>query len=248
MLNIIGMGLGNEKDITFNAFEAIKKCKYIYLENYTSSLMFDVKDLEKLIGKKVILANRELIEISDEIIGNSKKSDVALLVKGDVFSATTHVDLFLRAGHENIKCKVFHNAPILTAIGDTGLSLYKFGKVVSIPFDYSNVYSSYDTFVQNCDAHTLFLLDLKPAENKYMDFKDGLNYILEKSQERKDSKITKDTKAVVCAALGTEKSVIKYGKIKDLLKLEIKAYPQCIILPGKMHFVEEELLDLFKTA
>lgn len=246
MLYLIGIGLGNEKDITLNGIEAIKKCKFVYLENYTSNLMFDLNHLENLVGKKVVLANREFVENGDEIINNSKKSDVALLVKGDVFSATTHVDLFLRTKHENITCKILHNASILTVIGDAGLSLYKFGKVVSIPFNYANVYSSYETFLENKEAHTLFLLDLKPSENKYMDFKDGLKYLLEKSKEKNDSKITEDSKCIICAVLGTDKAEIKYGKISDLLKLDIKSYPQCIIVPGKMHFVEEEIIDLYK--
>src|SRR3989338_534138 len=246
MLYLIGLGLGDEKDLTLNSLDVIKNCSFVYLENYTSFLVFDVKKLESLIGKNVILAEREFVETSDEMINNALNSDVAFLVKGDVFSATTHVDLFLRAVHHGIRCSVLHNSSVLTAVSDTGLSLYKFGRVVSIPFDYNNVYSSYETFSSNGDSHTLFLLDLKPSENKFMNFKDGFNYLLNKSGERNDSRIGLDTMCVVCAALGTDKAVIKYGKICDLLNFNIDAYPQCIIIPGKTHFVEEEVLNLFR--
>lgn len=38
VLFMIGLGLGNEKDITVRALEAIKKCDFVFLEYYTSIL------------------------------------------------------------------------------------------------------------------------------------------------------------------------------------------------------------------
>ena len=38
VLFMIGLGLGNEKDITVRALEAIKTCDFIFLEYYTSIL------------------------------------------------------------------------------------------------------------------------------------------------------------------------------------------------------------------
>ena len=39
MLYLIGLGLGDEKDITVKGLEIIKqKCEKVYLENYTSIL------------------------------------------------------------------------------------------------------------------------------------------------------------------------------------------------------------------
>lgn len=38
MLYFIGLGLGNEKDITLRGLEAVKSCDKIFLENYTSVL------------------------------------------------------------------------------------------------------------------------------------------------------------------------------------------------------------------
>lgn len=40
MLYIVGLGLGNEKDITLRGLEAVKKCDKIYMEAYTSLLSF----------------------------------------------------------------------------------------------------------------------------------------------------------------------------------------------------------------
>ncbi len=245
MLNLIGIGLGNEKDLTLNALEAIKKSDIIYLENYTSLIGFDIKDLEKLIEKKINLVDRSFVE-GEILIEEAKDKDVSILIKGDVFSATTHGSLLLNARENKIKVKIFHNSSILTAIGDTGLSLYKFGKTVSIPFDNKNVNSSYDVFLDNKNMHTLFLLDLKPSENKFMNFKDGLNYLLEKSKIRNDGKFNLNSKCIVCCAIGTNKEAIRYGFVKDLIKLNLDVYPQCFIVPGDLHFMEEEILELYK--
>ena len=73
MLYIIGLGLNDEKDLTFNSLEAIKKCKKVYLENYTSNLFFNVQDLENFINKKIFLANRNLVEYTEEIVDKSEK-------------------------------------------------------------------------------------------------------------------------------------------------------------------------------
>ena len=79
-----------------------------------------------------------------------------------------------------------------------------------------------------------------------MNFKQALNYLLKKSGDRNDGKITLENNCVVCAGIGTDKQVIKYGKIKDVLNLEIDVLPQCIIVPGELHFMEEEMLGFYK--
>lgn len=40
MLYIIGLGLGDEKDITLRGLEAVKKSQKVYMEAYTSLLSF----------------------------------------------------------------------------------------------------------------------------------------------------------------------------------------------------------------
>ena len=48
MFYVIGLGLGDVKDITVKGLEIIKKCHYIYLEAYTSILTVGK---EKLVRK-----------------------------------------------------------------------------------------------------------------------------------------------------------------------------------------------------
>jgi len=72
----------------------------VYLEMYTSILMCDKARLEALYGKPVIVADREMVESqADEILEGADREDVAFLVVGDPFGATTHTDLQASAPH-----------------------------------------------------------------------------------------------------------------------------------------------------
>jgi len=51
MFFLIGLGLGDPKDITVKGLEIIKKCERVYLEAYTSILSCGV---EALVSKKII--------------------------------------------------------------------------------------------------------------------------------------------------------------------------------------------------
>ncbi|HLC59919.1 MAG TPA: diphthine synthase [Candidatus Nanoarchaeia archaeon] len=248
-LYFIGLGLNNEKDITINGLEAIRKSDLIYLENYTSVLNCDKPTLEKFYNKKIILANRKMVENDEnEIIENSKTKNVAFLVVGDSLAATTHIDLYLRAKKERIKCFVIHNSSILTAIGVTGLQLYKFGKTTSIPLENENVETPYDVLKGNLrlGLHTLFLLDLNPEENKFMTINDTIRYLLKIELKRNEKIFSEKTLCVGCAMVGSENQLIKYGTGKELLKFDFGKPVHCLIIPGKLHFMEEEVLSTYK--
>lgn len=240
-LYLIGIGLNNGKDITLKGLEIIKKCAAVYMENYTSKLDCPVSSLEKIYNKKIILAGRNLVEKKAEntILREAKEKNVAFLVIGDVFSATTHTDLFLRAKKSGIKVKIIHNASVLTAVGITGLELYKFGRVTSIPFDNKNIKTPVNVLKNNQKSglHTLFLLDIDAEKNKFMDVKEGIDYLLRNN--------VKNQLAVVCAQLGSDKPLIKTGKLNQLKNKKINKFPQCLIIPAKLHFMEEEVLDLY---
>ena len=168
----IGLGLGDEKDVTLKGLEAIKGCEKLFLESYTSVLSVGKERLEELYEKPVKVAYRETVEqemdeILEEVAANSDK-DYALLVVGDPFCATTHSDLYLRAIKLGIVVKVVHNASIMNAIGCTGLQLYRFGETVSIPYFQEGwrPYSFLNKVVSNLDRkfHTLALLDIRVRE------------------------------------------------------------------------------------
>ncbi|KAN0125786.1 Diphthine synthase [Russula decolorans] len=169
MFYIIGLGLSDEKDITLRGLEAIKSSTRVYLEAYTSILMVQKERLEELYGKSLVIADRDMIETeSDEILRDAHTQDVALLVVGDPFGATTHTDILLRARALGIPTRVIHNASIVNAVGACGLQLYNFGQTVSLVFftDTWRPDSFYDRVRENADLgmHTLILLDIKVKE------------------------------------------------------------------------------------
>ena len=134
VLYIIGLGLGDEKDITVRGLELVKKCKVLYLEYYTSILGLDYKALEAFYGVEVRVADRNMVESNaEEIYSRAVSEDIGFLVVGDPLCATTHNDIILRARKENIQVQVVHNASVMSASASSGLQLYQFGYTVSIP-------------------------------------------------------------------------------------------------------------------
>uniref|UniRef100_A0A3P8TSH2 diphthine methyl ester synthase n=1 Tax=Amphiprion percula TaxID=161767 RepID=A0A3P8TSH2_AMPPE len=169
MLYLIGLGLGDAADITVKGLQAVKSCSRVYLEAYTSILTVGKEALEEYYGKELILADRDLVEQgADEILKDADVTDVAFLVVGDPFGATTHSDLVLRAVNAGIPYKVIHNASIMNAVGCCGLQLYNFGETVSVVFwtETWKPESFYDKICKNKAAglHTLCLLDIKVKE------------------------------------------------------------------------------------
>lgn len=234
--------------MTLGGLDAIRQCDKVYLEIYTSFLD-DVPELEKLINKKVYVVGRDFVESGDVILSEAKDNDVAFLVVGDPLCATTHWDLLKRAKENQIDVKVIHNASIVSSVGSTGLQVYKFGKVTSVPFADSEIIAEtpYNVLKENLsiNAHTLFLLDLRPDEKRFMTVNDAVNHLLKVEQKRKENIFTKDTFCVGCARIGFPDEFIKAGKAKDLLDVDFGRPVHCLVVPGKLHFMEEEALKLF---
>ncbi|MGV8141426.1 MAG: diphthine synthase [Candidatus Woesearchaeota archaeon] len=246
-LYFIGLGLYDERDITVRGLETVRKCEYIYLESYTSILHCSINDLEALYHKKIIFADREMVEKkADEILNRALTHNVALLVIGDIFGATTHTDIMLRAKEKNVTCEYIHNASIINAIGIVGLELYKYGKITSIPFSTESFMpeTPYDVIKMNRmeGLHALVLLDLRPDEQRYMTINEAIKYLLHIEHNRRENIFTEDTLCIGCARVGSNDFKIKVGKAKDLLHEDFGRPLHCLIIPGAMHFIEEEAL------
>jgi diphthine synthase len=268
-LYLIGLGLNDEKDITIKGLNIVKNAKKVYFETYTSLLNCDIKMLERVYNKKIVLADRTLVENEEnKIIKEAKKEDIAFLVAGDPMSATTHIDLMLRARKNGIEVEVIHNASILTAIGLVGLDLYKYGRTISIVFKQENwaVDSYYDMIKENNrrGLHTLCLLDIKAREkikqnkfmknnenmkntesNQFMTVNEAIKNLLEIEERRKEKVFTKKTICVGCARIGSSSKKIKAGTAEKLINEDFGKPLHCLIIPGKLHFIEEEALKFW---
>ena len=230
MLYLISTGLYDEKDMSLRAVETAKKCDVLYAEFYTDRTGTDIARLGKTIGKKITeIERKELEENIEKIIKEAKIKDVGILVGGDALTATTHASVLLAAKEAGVKCRVIHGSSVLTAVGETGLQLYKFGKTATLTRNFEK--SIYETIQLNkkLGLHTLVLLDIG------MTAADGLKILAKKMQD--------EVKVVVACSLGMNET-IEYKKIKNLVKNKnLDKTPAVIIIPGKLHFMEEELLE-----
>ncbi|OCT82935.1 diphthamide biosynthesis 5 S homeolog isoform X1 [Xenopus laevis] len=269
MLYLIGLGLGDEKDVTLKGLEVIRSCARVYLEAYTSILTVRKETLEEFYGRELILADRETVEQeADEILRDAAVSDVALLVVGDPFGATTHSDLVLRAAKAGIQHHVIHNASIMTAVGCCGLQLYNFGETVSIVFwtDMWKPESFYDKIRRNrlSGMHTLCLLDIKVKEQsienlmkgkkvfeppRYMTVNQAVDQLLEIVQNRRELgeelALTENTICVGLARVGASDQKISAGTLQQLSSVDFGGPLHSLAISGCMHPLELDMLKLF---
>lgn len=267
MLYLIGLGLSHETDITVRGLETVRKCKRVYLEAYTSILMAaDKLSLEEFYGKEVILADRELVETgADQILEGADKDDVAFLVVGDVFGATTHTDLVIRARELGIPFESIHNASIMNAVGACGLQLYQFGQTVSLVF-FTETWkpdSFYEKIMENrkIGLHTLLLLDIKVKEQsienmargrliyeppRYMDIATAAQQLLEVEETKNEKAYTPDTPCVAVSRLGSPTQKFKAGSLKELTEYDAGEPLHSLVMLGRqVHDLELEYLYQF---
>ncbi|CAI9763787.1 unnamed protein product [Fraxinus pennsylvanica] len=273
MLYLVGLGLGDEKDITLRGLETVKKCSKVYMEAYTSLLSFGLSStgkstLENIYGKSIIIADRETVEEkADDILSEAQSSDVAFLVVGDPFGATTHTDLVVRAKKLGVDVKVVHNASVMNAIGVCGLQLYRYGETISIPF-FTETWrpdSFYEKIRRNrtLGLHTLCLLDIRVKEPsleslcrgkkeyeppRYMTISTAIEQLLEIEQNRGESAYSEDTTCVGLARVGSEDQAIVAGSMKQLLTIDFGPPLHCLVIVGDVHPVEEEMLEFYTVG
>ncbi|XP_071445987.1 diphthine methyl ester synthase [Hetaerina americana] len=271
MFYLVGIGLGDAKDITVKGLEIVRNAKRAYLESYTSILSVGKEELEKFYGRELIIADRDMVEQdSEEILNGADAVDVVLLVVGDPFGATTHLDFIIRAKQKNIPFQVVHNASILNAIGCCGLQLYSFGETISIPYwtDTWRPDSFYDKIRENRKRglHTLCLLDIKvkePTLESLMKRKreyepprfmsvaeaaDQLLQILKTNSDRHDQAYSEDTLCIGVARVGSSTQQIVSCSLREMKEIDLgKPLHSLVITGGKLHPLEEEYLNAFSN-
>ncbi|KZT43305.1 Diphthine synthase [Sistotremastrum suecicum HHB10207 ss-3] len=270
MFYIIGLGLSDEKDITVKGLEVVKACSRVYLEAYTSILLVPKENLEEFYGRPLIVADRDMVETeSDEILRDADKEDVALLIVGDPFGATTHADILLRARSLKIPTRVIHNASIMNAIGACGLQLYNFGQSVSLVFftDTWKPDSFYDRIKENVEIgmHTLVLLDIKVKEQseenlarkiyeppRYMSIPTAVSQLIEIESLRSEGVLSPETTlAISMSRVGSEQQRIVCGTLAELASLDNEVFGDplhsLVIVGKRLHHLEVEFAEEWAT-
>lgn len=218
------------------------------------------------------LADRETVESNANLIlRDADVENVAFLVVGDPFGATTHTDIYLRAIKRGITVQVIHNASIINAVGACGLQLYSYGPIISIPFftDTWRPDSPYLKVAVNWanGQHTLCLLDIKVKEQseenllrgrliyeppRFMTVRQAVAQLLE-SEERHGKGCCKvDTIGVGLMRVGGATQRIIVGTLSELLAADDDIYGEPLhsfVLPGRdLHEIEFEMLKYFALS
>lgn len=242
MLHLISIGLFSENDMSVNAVETAMHCDELFAEFYTSQVNTTAEKLGKFIGKPVKELKREDVEEhGDRLINMAKEKDVGILVGGDCLTATTHFSLVLDARKAGVKVNIVHGSSVYTAICETGMQIYKFGRTTTLPsFRAKSCYEVIEKN-KNMGLHTLILLDIG------MTVRGGIESLIFLENEEKKGLVTAETKMVACCKLGSPDGIIKYGTpLKLMDSRELEKTQALLILPGELHFKEEEALESFR--
>ncbi len=250
-LLFIGLGLWDERDMSLRGLEEASHCQVLFAEFYTSRLVgTSPEGLQRVLRKPFTVLTREQVEDGRLVLAAARGSMVGFLTPGDPMAATTHVDLRLRAERMGIPTRIIHGASILTAAaGLLGLQIYKFGRTTSVPFPSPGFrpISPYEAVATNRAAglHTLVLLDLQG--DRFLAARDALEYLLGVEAEEKRGIITEATLTCILGQVGSPNPSVAVGPLGGVSGRDLGGPPQCIVFPGQLHFLEEEMLAMLAT-
>ncbi|BBL45400.1 diphthine synthase [Nanobdella aerobiophila] len=234
-------GIGNNIDeIPIGLINNIKDADLVFLEYYTNFVDNSILKYLLNINSNIKLIDRDFVEYKlENIILNNKDKKIILIVSGNPLFATTHFYFIELCKKNNINFKIINSASVFDEVGKTGLFLYKFGRIISVPFHESTDF--YDNIINNYrnNLHTLLLLDLDPKNNIYLDHKEAIRKIMNLDKNRV---FNEDFKLIVCSKLNRDGEKIYYDSIRNLMNMNIEP-PLCIIIPSNLNKIEEDFLS-----
>ncbi|MBC7218561.1 MAG: diphthine synthase [Hadesarchaea archaeon] len=250
MLTFIGLGLGSE-GISLRGLREAQEAEVVYAELYTSLIPgLDIAQLERRIGKPVKIVSRKIVEENpQEILEAAKQGKVSFLVPGDPMVATTHVDLRLRAARAGVETKIIHAASIASAAaGLLGLQSYKFGPSATVPFLDNLSTRPYEITAENLRHgwHTMLFLDLR--EERAMTANEAVEVMIGMEEKLRGEIFTPDRLLAVVARAGASDCVVRADRAESLRSEDFGPPPHLLVVPGRLHFVEAEALEVFARA
>src|SRR3989440_5697653 len=218
-LVFIGLGLDDERGITLRGLDEARAADMVFAEFYTSALRgASIEAVEKLIDRQIRRLSRKEAEDGQVLLAAAAKGTVAFLVPGDPMSATTHVDLRLRAEAAKIPTGIVHGVSILTAAaGALGLQVYKFGRTTTVPFPAAGFgpTSPLEAILENRRAglHSLVLLDLR-EDGSLLAPQDAIALLLRMAVKMGTSDFGPETLACVLSRVGSPEVRATGGPIR----------------------------------
>ena len=246
----MGAGLGDERDLPPRSWAALRSCGAVFLEEYTSQLGAPaLRQLETELAVPLVRLDRVRFESGKDVLeALDHHPRVGVLVIGDPFAATTHVALRLEAEARGHRWSYFPGASVFTAVpGFLGLSQYRFGRTVSIPFPTPGFRptSPLEAVLKNraSNLHSLVLLDLDPNRRAFLAPSDALNQLAEDP-----SGLSRSTEVAVAARVGRTDAQAWYGTVDQIQKVDVGLPLHSLVVPApELHFVEAAALERFRV-
>src|SRR5438128_469539 len=246
-LVFIGLGLDDERGITLRGLDEARAADMVFAEFYTSALQgASIEAVGKLIDRQIRRLSRKEVEDGQVLLAAAAKGTVAFLVPGDPMSATTHVDLRLRAEAAKIRTRIVHGVSILTAAaGVLGLQAYKFGRTTTVPWPRPGFAptSPLEAILENrrSGLHTLVLLDVG-EDGTFLPPRDAIASLLRMAADLRVDAFGPETLGCVLGRVGSHDVVALAGPLESLLRRDPGPPPHSIVIPGALHFLEKEAL------
>lgn len=250
-LVFIGLGLGDDGGISARGVAEIESSDVVFAEHYTSILaQGSLARLEQRTGRSITLLDRTAVEDGKTILEACTGRRVAFLVAGDPMTATTHVDLRLRVAKNGLRTEIIHGTSALTAVpGILGLQHYKFGRTTTLPFPAEGYAptSPYEVIAENLSRglHTLVLLDIDADNSRYMTANEGLHALMDMERRVAKGVIAPGMLVCVVARAGSPDCVARAGSVSKLVSESFGPPLHSLVVPGKLHFMEQEALETF---
>ena len=252
VLWFVGLGLDDERGLSRRALEVLRGAE-VFAEEYTAVAAPGSLDrLAAELGRPVTRLSRAELEAETTVLGALERSgEVALLVVGDPFAATTHVALRLAAERAGHRWRYLPNASILVAAaGYLGLSPYRFGRVVSMPFPAPGFEprSPLEQVAANRerDLHTLLLLDLAPEAGRFLTAGEALQIL--RARDPSASVLADTDRLAVAARVGRDDAAGFYGTFLELRGFDFGPPLHAVVVPARrLHFEEEAALERFRV-
>ena len=149
-----------------------------------------------------------------------------------------------------IKTKIFHSGSIVTAApGLLGLQNYKFGRTTTLAFPEKDYFptSPYTIIKENKEMglHTLVLLDIQADRDIYMTANQGIELLLKMEEKLGEKILSEDGVICVVARAGSPDPIMVANSVKALLNKDFGPPLHTLLIPGNLHFMEIEALEVF---
>jgi diphthine synthase len=252
-LAFVGLGLSDERGLSDRAWDALRAADEVFAEEYTAvAPSGTVERIGRRIGRPVVVLDRATLESERPVLDALGRSPrVALLVVGDPFAATTHTALRLAAERAGHTWHYVPNASILTAAaGFLGLQAYRFGRTVSLPFAAPGFdpTSPLEQIATNRarGLHTLVLLDLRPAEGRFLTASEALARL--RRRDPGGASLPDGTLVAVVARVGRDDVAGWAGPVERLAEVDFGApMHTVVVLAPDLHFEESAALERFRV-